>query len=124
MDTRNLFEGMVCCNIINVVHGDMVHVRKTMKHGDQFGTMVPSIRYSTPFCACCARVNNVERSYTDDTKLTSFIPMIRTPSSKVTFIHSGESGFERGTGVKATSFSSCRVSYDTGASDKEMRDLT
>lgn len=70
---------------------------------NQFGTTVPSIRYNTPFCA-------------------SFIPIMRTPSSKVTRIHSGESGIMLGTGLKVTSFPSCSVSYETGISDKEIRE--
>lgn len=70
------------------------------------------------------KVNNVERNAHKIQKLTSFIPMMRTPSSKVTLIHSGESGFELETGLKVTSFSSWSVSYETGASDKRVRDLT
>lgn len=70
---------------------------------NQFGTTVPSIRYNTPFCA-------------------SFIPIMRTPSSKVTRIHSGESGLVLETGLKVTSFPSCSVSYETGISDKEIRE--
>jgi hypothetical protein len=70
------------------------------------------------------KVNNVERNAHNIQRPTSFIPMMRTPSSKVTLIHSGESGFELEIGLKVTSFSSWSVSYETGASDKKVRDLT